>query len=269
MFRFSNFILTIFLIVSNWAFAQNTTEFEKLTTENGASQSIIYDLKQDKIGNVWMATEEGVVKYNSVFADTYTKQKGLPKEVGNRVNTLFIDSKDRVWLGIDKGICLYDAKFDTFNYIIPKGNLKPTLVKIICEDIEGRIWIGGYNGLWLYDPASSNFVNKTLNVTKKRTSIQTMALGLNNKLLLGTQRGLLIYDIEKEKLNLVSKRNLIVMSVVRNKSDFLLGTKKGGLFKIDNRFQEIIPLNVLANKFPIRVITKDINGDFFIGTDGA
>lgn len=249
--------------------AQNTKEFEKLTVEDGISQSVIYNLQQDEIGNVWMATEEGVVKYNSVFADIYTKQAGLPKEAGYRVNTLFIDSKNRVWLGVDKGICLYDEKFDTFKYIVPKNSLKPTLVKTICEDNNGKIWIGGYNGLWLYDPVSSEFENKTNNVTKNRISIQTLIVGTSGKLLLGTQKGLMVYSIDSEELELVTDKTINVLSILRNKSDYLIGTKEKGLYKIDNRFSNFVKVDALKNKYPIRVITKDKNGDILLGTDGA
>ena len=269
MFRKFPFLLVFILVLFGSIHAQDNIDFEKLNAENGISQSIIYNIDQDKTGNIWMATEEGVVKYNSVFADTYSKQKGLPKEAGNRVNTLFIDSKNRVWLGIDKGICLYDEKYDTFNYIIPKGKLRPNLVKSICEDLNGRIWIGAYNGLWLYDPASSEFVNKTIEISKVRIGIQTLITGVNGKLLLGTGRGLMVYNIQKEKLRQISKKNLNIMSIVRNKSDYLLGTKKRGLFKIDNRFQELTKIESIKVTNPIRVITKDKTGDFLVGTDGA
>lgn len=153
--------LVFFMSFTAIVCSQSVGDFEKLNAENGIYQSVIYNLQQDQSGNIWMATEEGVVKYNSVFADSYTKQKGLPGEVGNRVNTLFIDSKDRVWLGIDKGICLYDEKYDTFQYIQPKASFKPNLVKSICEDNNGNIWIGAYNGLWLYNHKTSEFSNKT------------------------------------------------------------------------------------------------------------
>ncbi|WP_152286835.1 hybrid sensor histidine kinase/response regulator transcription factor [Flavicella marina] len=265
--KFSTVCLLTFLIVF-CGFAQNSYDFEKLDAENGISQSIIYNLQQDKTGNIWMATEEGVVKYNSVFSDSYTRRKGLPKEVGNRVNTLFIDSEDRIWLGIDKGICLYDAQFDTFKYIVANSAKKPLGVRSICEDINGKIWIGAYNGLWSYEPESTEFVNKT-EQSKDKVSIQTLFSSINETLLLGTSNGLYVYEIQKEVLRKVTEKPLNILSIIRNKSDYLLGTKGSGLFKIDNRFNQLNKVQNIQANHPIRVISKDVSGEFLVGTDGA
>ena len=40
-------------------------DFEQLVVKNFPTQSITYSVKQDSIGNIWIASEEGVLKYNS------------------------------------------------------------------------------------------------------------------------------------------------------------------------------------------------------------
>ena len=131
-------------------FAQNTMMFEQLTGDNVSTQSIAYATKQDAIGNIWIASEEGILKHNSKSFKFYNTYNGLPESLNNRITQLFIDSKQRIWAGSEKGICLYDETLDEFILVGNEKSINPSLVIAFAEDSKGNIWIGGYNGLWKY-----------------------------------------------------------------------------------------------------------------------
>ncbi|MDG5490061.1 hypothetical protein [Psychroserpens sp. SPM9] len=69
--------------------AQNTVEFRQLRGENVPTQSITYAVANDSLGNVWIASEEGVLKHNSKFYKIYNSYNGLPDLVGNRIKEVF------------------------------------------------------------------------------------------------------------------------------------------------------------------------------------
>lgn len=264
--------LVVYLSISLGVCAQNQIEFERLNEGDIATQSITYAIKQDNAGNIWMATEEGVIKYGASFSYTYNIQRGLPKEVNNRVHTVFIDSKNRVWIGTDLGVCIFDEALNTFKYVSPKDILKPTIVKGFCEDNNGNIWIGAFNGLWCYNTNNKELTNATKEINSGTINIQALISGANNKILIGTPEGLLTYNLQTQSLTPQTSKEFNVFSIIRDKSNYLIGTKSKGIYKLDNQFKTIsniaLPTKTFKN-YPIRAIEKDANSNFYIATDGA
>jgi len=115
-----NIFLLLFFFSCTAFYSQNTVEFNQLTGDNVPTQSITYAVANDSIGNVWVASEEGVLKHNSKFYKIYNSYKGLPEIIGNRIKEIFIDSKQRIWIGMEAGVCLYNADLDRFELVESK-----------------------------------------------------------------------------------------------------------------------------------------------------
>ena len=118
-------ILNCFWIAS---YAESTIEFEQLKGENVPTQSITYAIDTDSIGNVWIASEEGVLKHNSKYYTIYNSYNGLPTIFGNRIKEVFVDSKQRVWIGSEEGVSIYNENSDASEYIETDGVLNPSLI---------------------------------------------------------------------------------------------------------------------------------------------
>lgn len=265
-------LLIVFCISS--MFSQQKVDFEKLSSSKGVYQSVIYELQQDNLGNIWIATEEGVIRFNSIFSITYNKYGGLPKEVGNRISTLFIDSKDNIWIGTEKGICKYNRKLDSFEYVKSEIDSGPILVRSIIEDRRGVIWIGAFNGLWAFNANTTDLELVPIEKNKTRLSIQELYYGLEDQILIGTTEGLFVVDSNtKQVINLnIDNNSLNIFSISRNKSDYLIGTKNSGLYKIGREFKRLKKINFSNDNnnwnAPIRSILKEKNGNIYVGTDG-
>ncbi len=65
------------------------------TIYNGLPSDHVYYILNDSYGYLWMATTEGVVRYNGYSFKTYNQSDGLPN---NDVWYLFEDNKKRMWL---------------------------------------------------------------------------------------------------------------------------------------------------------------------------
>lgn len=96
-------------------FSQNTIEFEQLTGENVPTLSITYAVAQDSMGNIWVASEEGVLKHNSKYYKIYNAYSGLPDPISNRIKEVFVDSNQQIWIGFEKGVGLYNRDLDKFD----------------------------------------------------------------------------------------------------------------------------------------------------------
>ena len=254
-------------MVCSFSFAQSQVEFEKLIGENVATQSITYAIKQDVIGNIWIGSEEGVLKHNSRFFKIYNTYNGLPESVSNRVTEIFIDSKQRVWVGLEKGVCLYNATLDKFDLIGSKTEINPTLVSAISEDNHGNIWIGGFNGLWKY---RVNNLDHSLTRFVTNHSLEALNIHKGN-LIFGTKKGLFVYNTSKDKLKRIklpeNKKNISCVSIFENY--ILVGNQSGDIFKASFNFKkiELVPFEKKLTN-PIYDIIRDNTNNFYIATDG-
>ncbi len=229
-----------------------------------STQSITYAIKQDSLGNVWVASEEGVLKHNSKYYKIYNTYNGLPESVSNRTTAVFIDTKQRVWIGLEKGICLYNAELDRFDLVGSKTEINPSLIHVITEDTFGNIWIGGFNGLWKYN--SEHILTRVV----PNHSIQAV-YNYKDQLIFGTSKGLFVYNpttnaIDEIKLDSGSKS----ISYIGLVNDMLLaGCKSGKIFKIDTNLKQTEQITFekkLSN--PITDIIANATKNIYIATDG-
>jgi ligand-binding sensor domain-containing protein len=98
------------LLLSTTLYGQKTVEqsynFRNFSSDNGLPSSETYDVKQDHEGNIWIATDRGVVKYDGIRFIVYTKQDGLLENV---VLQLYKDPFGRIWfLSSGNELCYYE-----------------------------------------------------------------------------------------------------------------------------------------------------------------
>lgn len=101
----------------------------------------IFAIKQLKDGNVWLATNKGILLFKDYkLVRTYSVKDGLPNEF---MTLVYEDSKGRLWFGGFGGLSEFkDGKF--INYTTKQG-LAGSYVRSIYEDADGVFWIGTYD----------------------------------------------------------------------------------------------------------------------------
>lgn len=106
----------IAVIWNVWAllYAQDTRFFAR--TEVGSQR--ISALCQDSAGFLWIATEDGLRKFDGVHFKTYSHDdRDSTSLADNDVHTLFIDSRRRLWVGTANGIQYYLPEEDAFRSV--------------------------------------------------------------------------------------------------------------------------------------------------------
>ncbi len=134
--------------------------------ENVNTSYNINDFKED--GDfVWIASEyNGLMRLNSrsgeykIFKHDDSDSASLPN---NSVHAIHIDSKNRLWVGSDKGgLSLYDRKSEKFiNYSVDDGLPDNSIVGIL-EDKAGNLWLSSNNGI------SKVFIDSTISDPVKK-----------------------------------------------------------------------------------------------------
>ncbi len=253
------------LTITFCAESQSEFEFEQLIGDNVTTQSITYAIEQDSIGNLWIASEEGVMKYNSDVIKVYNTYNGLPETVSNRTNTLLIDSKQRIWIGHENGIGVYDENLDEFALVESNIDINPSLINTIIEDDNGIIWACGYNGLWKFNSKTSKLERIVNNHI-----IQTLYC-YRNKIYFGTAKGLFIYNKESDIITEIKNEfpHKYIWFIGEANNKLYAGTKTGEIYTI-NTEQNTCNLLRLKKKIthPIRDIIDDDLSNLYIAVDG-
>ncbi len=101
----------------------------------------VFAIRQDKAGNVWAATNKGILLYKDYkLTARYAVNEGLPNEF---MTVIYEDSRGRLWFGGSGGLSEFkDGKF--INYT-NKNGLTGNYVRTIYEDSQGILWIGTYD----------------------------------------------------------------------------------------------------------------------------
>ena len=130
----------------------------------GFSGSQITGMTEDPEGNLWFATDQGIVKYdwsttekNEKIFTNFTDRKDFERSY---VWSIFADSKGTIWVGTREGLCRFDGtKLETFELPYSEeynyGFFSNRNIWSISEDKKGNIWFGtNGNGAFKYDPSA-------------------------------------------------------------------------------------------------------------------
>lgn len=132
--------------------------FSKLTKKDGLASEIIFNTVQDKQGYIWIATQNGLQRYDGNRFLTFRHVPGDTNSLPvNGVNRLFIDRNERLWLMFDKKIGIFNTKNNRFR---ETGIAVPFMIfKKLMQDDQGKIiLLIDYNKRLVYDEASNKFI---------------------------------------------------------------------------------------------------------------
>lgn len=85
---------------------KRTSQLQDFSADKVFQHGTIYKFCTDKEKNLWIATLNGLYKYN-LANQTYNRFNTADITGSNEIFTLFYDSDDRIWLGTKNGVCYY------------------------------------------------------------------------------------------------------------------------------------------------------------------
>ncbi|MEO7175083.1 MAG: two-component regulator propeller domain-containing protein [Saprospiraceae bacterium] len=149
---------------------------------------ITRNILQDRNGDIWLATFEGLIRYSNGIFTNITVEKHLRKF---RFFSIFEDSKGILWFGtIGAGVYRFDGR--KFDNITSKEELINDRVMSIVEAQNGDLWFGTNEGISRYDGAS--FVSFTIDDGLSNNSINSMIVDESGKIWVATSDGISVYD---------------------------------------------------------------------------
>src|SRR5258706_3033362 len=147
--------------------AQKTINYgDVISTAQGLSQGMVFDILQDKEGFIWVATKNGLNRYDGYSFKVFTNDPYNSHTLSsNTIVKLFEDSKGRIWAGTENaGINIYNKKNGKFYRIAhpasDPGSLSGNVIRTIEELPDGRMLVSA-------DEAGLNVVELTKDYFEK------------------------------------------------------------------------------------------------------
>jgi len=278
-------ILLSFFFIAFGVFAQtNTYRLNNLSTVNGLSQSSIIATHQDRIGQMWFGTRDGLNKYDgSKFTVFRNNPKDSTSISNNDILSIQEDRLGNLWIGTYNGLNCYNPVSNTFKQYFHASNDTSLCNNTIWDikEIKNEIWIGTSSGLSIYDKTTKKF-SSLFHSSRNRSSIP------NNYVLsiLETKSGAIWIGTAKGLCKLISRKNgvfsfqqinskencegLFVQKIKEDAAGNLwIGTKTSGIYKFNASSKKLVSLlaNGMQNGIDVdvRAIDIDTKGSLWIG----
>ncbi len=221
---------------------------QRLSIENGLSQSVVSDIIQDQEGYVWLATEDGLNRFDSyefkIYRHDYKDKNSLHENV---VNSLLEEPGKGIWIGTASGVSFFSFLNKTFtNFAVDAGAELRFFVRDLYMDSSGIIWISSQSGLFYIDKSRKKvkrFVSDE--GIELASSIVSMTEWRDFILVGGTK---CIWQINKKTRatkNLCEQQELrrligsIIIKLIQHENTLWIGTN-AGLFEYDMENDSII-----------------------------
>ncbi len=129
-----------------------TPRFRHYGVSEGLPSSRVYATVQDKDGFLWIATGDGLARFDGQHFRIYRHDSRDPGSLpANDISAILIDSQNRLWVGGEAtGLNRLRADGEGFrHWMHAKGNpdsLSGNDIMGLAEDADGRIWVGVFGG---------------------------------------------------------------------------------------------------------------------------
>ncbi len=269
-----------FLIVAGNFYAQNyNIKFNRLTIEEGLSQSVVTDVMQDSKGFIWIATQDGLNRYDGYDFKIFRNDRSDTTSLcNNYVSVIFEDSDLNLWVGTNGGgLSLFNREKENFSSFrkndLDQNSISGNFITSIAEDQNGNLWFGTYfSGLNKLVKAKNNlskpaeikfekfFHDASNNKSISSNSVYRITPDYFGQLWIGTLDGLNLltenkneiifkkfFEDERNKFSI--NDNYIRCFLSDSKGNLWVGTDSGGVnIILKEELQQENPANIKFRK---------------------
>jgi ligand-binding sensor domain-containing protein/serine phosphatase RsbU (regulator of sigma subunit) len=218
----------------------SSLEGDSLVDKNdffGLSGEPVFQFHQGRDGNIWIAAESGLFRYDGSETYHFTEADGFVTE---KVRSVIEDEHGNLWMATSSGIYRRN-KEGVFSNISERDGLSSNTIYSLRFDYRGNLWAGVTNGIDKvvfrgndamtiievrhYGP-EDGFLGQVCNNN-------ALAVDDHSNVLIGTIKGLMVYqpeyDRKNEKESLMMLRNVHLFSLQTDWRDYADSVSASGL----------------------------------------
>jgi len=275
------FILCLLLFVAiRHTLQAQTGKFYSADKE--LSNSLINNIFQDSKGFVWIATEDGLNKFDGNKFTIYRhNNKDKSSILDNYVKMLYEDSSNRLWVACGGGIQVYNRATDSFDNVdirLNRTKIWPAVTSIIKRK-NGDIWIStsGQGIFSMHKGSQKRIFNAEEKFSKKTNCYLINILFEDSKtnLWIATEdRGVFCYQTKTGIIqNYCSPLSLTGEDISAicedNSGNLFVGTLTEGLNMLKAGAKSFIPVRYKNNtRLKVKSLLLDRQNKLYVGIDG-
>ncbi|WP_299435518.1 hybrid sensor histidine kinase/response regulator transcription factor [uncultured Aquimarina sp.] len=273
--------------VSLWS-QQNFGNFNFVNIKDGISKIAVSTIIQDDYGFIWIGTNgAGLHRYDGIDYISYKhKLKDTTSLSSSLIYCSYVDKKNRLWVGTENGLDLYDRELDQFKRIdiisqLKSFNRSNIAVSSITEDNAGNIFIGTFEkGLFKFHLETQiieQIANVDIDDEQSLIDINDLKRNQQGKIYAATNYGLRTYDPKANTLGLsvfttekgLQSVSAPIKSLLINKNNNIwLGSISDGAYKIDKGIDDIYVIkNLRFSTKRILSLISNADGSIICGTE--
>lgn len=151
------FVTLLLLSICSLSYADlPPVSFNTISSVDGLPQNTGRVMIQDRVGFVWIGTEDGLVRFDGYSMLAFRKQHNNVASLSdNYVSSLVEDADGRIWVGtMGGGLNVIEPTHDKVTRI---SNLENSDIRAIVPDpVKDVLWVGTGQGLYFLNAKKSN-----------------------------------------------------------------------------------------------------------------
>ena len=256
--------------------------FRHITTKDGLSNNNVFSIVENKSGETFISCFGGglnVYNDNTKKIKVYKNKLSDSNTIGNNdINILFIDSKNRLWIGFNDGglDLMKHNRNNKVNFIhykhssANKNSISDNTILSISEDKKGNIWIGTRDGLNMFDVKTNKFIAYRKSDGLPSNTVVGIIEDDNNNLWLSTLNGLSMFNHRTKVFRNYTESDGLQGQKFNNRASYYKNTKGELFFGGNKGFSTFNPNKIKYDySFPNLYITSfklfneevEINGE--------
>lgn len=235
--------------------------------EDGLPQNSVNDMEQDARGYLWLATLEGLVRFDGVSFTVFNKAN-TEAIVGNEMRSFHRDGDDVLWVASYGGglIRLEDDRFTSYGR---EDGLTDTRVWEVSGSDGAGVWLATHDGLFHYDGESFRRYGPEDGLAGD--DVRCVHVDEDGTVWAGTMNGLSRFD--GHGFRTFTTRDGLghdkVKRIARDRGGRLwVGTHTGLSVLEDGRFTTFTTADGLVHESVIGIF-EDRSGALWLGTEGG
>lgn len=214
-----------------------TPQFRQFTVTDGLPSSTLYAVTQDKKGYLWIASKDGLARYDGVGYKIFRYAPGDDNALpGNVIQALHVDARNQLWVAIEgQGVSRLNAERNDFTHF--RRSTHPEMgsddIWAMTSTRDGTVWLGSYGG-GLHRIDSRGRITRFMSNKKDSASlpgdtILSLVADTKDRLWIGTTKGLCFWDGKKfTRISPDGMHDAFVMQLISDVDGTVwTGTSKG------------------------------------------
>ena len=201
--------ISLLIFYGNTKAQDSKLQFERISLEQGLSQSIINTIMKDSKGFMWFGTESGLNKYDGYEFVIYKNNPFDSTSISNNlIQSTFEDHEGMIWIGTGGGgLNKFNRETENFTHYRhdPQNSesISGDFVGFAFEDITYNLWVfTNAGGVDIFNDATETFENFRYNPddpgSLSNDNIRWVFEDIAGNLWFGTANGLNKYNRDKK-----------------------------------------------------------------------